>query len=388
MPTRRVHFLDVGEQEYGDAVLCELDGKRVLIDGAHPGDQTGSTGHPSIPQQLRTLLQAQEPVQIDLLIVTHAHRDHIGCLPFLVEHGALDVKWALVADPGLGWGRPATDEAPARLTDTAVRTLVAGLREEILSDGADDRAIAQLLADAASLEQRYITMLATLEGRGTNVVRYVGQDVPRLLEEFRGIGLRILGPSQEQLEACAAEIARLTDGVARRATDLLQQDPAASEAELYRVLVGGGRDTLDARDRPGPPINLQSIVTSFTCDAGVKLLFAGDMQFVDPQVGSPVVHAELAVLRRRVRGDAPFSLVKLSHHGSGNAFDSAMLSDLGSTAWYGICAGEDSLSHPNPAAPARHGARPHRLGPYRSQRPRLDHARRGDDGRPHTWQHR
>ena len=34
-----MHLLDVGRREYGDAVLCQLGTKSVLIDGAHKGDQ-------------------------------------------------------------------------------------------------------------------------------------------------------------------------------------------------------------------------------------------------------------------------------------------------------------------------------------------------------------
>jgi beta-lactamase superfamily II metal-dependent hydrolase len=349
MPAKpvRVHFLDVGEREYGDSVLCDLGGKRVLIDGAHPGDQTGTPGHPSIPQQLSSLLDEQLPVRIDLLVVTHAHQDHIGCLPALVQQPAIEVRWALVADPGLGWGRPADEDAAAPPPDARIATLAAGMREEVLSDATDDRTVAEFLVDAVNLEERYGTMLATLESRGTRVVRH-GRDSARgLLRAFRGIGLKILGPSQEQLLVCAREIGRLTDDVAARAADLLQRDATATEPDLYRTLVSGdGPDALDARSRPGPPINLQSVVTAFE-SGPVKLLFAGDMQFADPQVSDPTVRAEVAKLRGRIQREAPFSLVKLSHHGSDNAVDETVLSELGDTALFGICAGEDSLSHPN-----------------------------------------
>ena len=33
----RITLLDVGEQKYGDSVLCEIAGLRILIDGAHKG---------------------------------------------------------------------------------------------------------------------------------------------------------------------------------------------------------------------------------------------------------------------------------------------------------------------------------------------------------------
>ena len=72
------------------------------------------------------------------------------------------------------------------------------------------------------------------------------------------------------------------------------------------------------------------------------------MQFADPQLGNSVVLEELAKLRGAIKAEAPYSLAKLSHHGSDNAFDDAVLSELGDTTLLGICAGEESTSHPNP----------------------------------------
>jgi beta-lactamase superfamily II metal-dependent hydrolase len=340
----RVHFLDVGTAEYGDAVLCEVGGKRVLIDGAHPGDEDGSPGHPSIPAQLTSLLHDEEPVRIDLLVVTHAHRDHIGCLPSLVEGGVIEVRWALVADPELGWGRhDGHDAAPA---DPRVAKLLAGLREEVLSDRTSDATVERFLVDGVTLEDRYVEMLERLAHEGTNVVRYGRDSDQELLQEFAGTGLEILGPSDEQLRICADEIARRTGDAVARISDRLQVDAAKSDAELYHDLIHGATDSLDAGSRPGPAINLQSIVTSFERGA-VKLLFAGDMQFADAQVGAAGLQAELDALRARIEGEAPFSLVKLSHHGSDNAFDEAVLSELGDSKLFGICAGEHSSSHPN-----------------------------------------
>lgn len=41
----KIHLLDVGRYEYGDAVLCRFGNRTVLIDGAHPGDYDGMPGH-------------------------------------------------------------------------------------------------------------------------------------------------------------------------------------------------------------------------------------------------------------------------------------------------------------------------------------------------------
>src|SRR6266567_4062643 len=91
-----VHLLDVGTEDYGDSVLIEARGSRILIDGGHRADFRGSAGHPSIPEQLRTLTREQRP-RIDLLVATHTHLDHIGCLPELVSAPTIDVAWALLA---------------------------------------------------------------------------------------------------------------------------------------------------------------------------------------------------------------------------------------------------------------------------------------------------
>jgi beta-lactamase superfamily II metal-dependent hydrolase len=344
----RIHFLDVGQEEYGDCVLCELGPTRVLIDGAHPGNQVGSSRHPSIPQQLQTVLGDDAgPVHIDLLIVTHTHQDHIGCLPFLVQHGTVAADWALVADPGLGWGRSdQPDSAPAP-ADARVVPLIAGLREEVLSEDSDDETIARFLADAANLEQNYTRMLSTLADNGTRVVRHGRDATTQLTRAFRKIGLKVLGPTQAQLLICADRIAQTSNDAVAAVSDMMQQvDAAVPEPDLYRALAHG-TDSLDAVSRPGPAINLQSIVTRFDF-AGAKLLFAGDMQFADPQITDPRLDSELKKLHSLIHNEAPFDVVKLSHHGSDNAFDDTILQELGDTPLYGICAGEDSSSHPNP----------------------------------------
>jgi beta-lactamase superfamily II metal-dependent hydrolase len=329
----RVHFLDVGAKEYGDSVLCELGDRTVLIDGAHPGDDI------RIGDQLRRLLRVDGQVEIDLLVATHAHQDHIGCLPTLIQNGQLRARWALVAHPDLGW--------PVPIPDDRTGAVVAGLREEVLTARTDDRTLERFLADALGLERRYRRMLEKLDEFGT-VVRLGRDSTKKLRDEFSSVGLRILGPSKKQLVACQSVIENAIDSLAAVAGDLLSTDTAATEMDVYRRLTGGGTDALDAPQRPGPPINLQSAVISFHV-GDVKLLFAGDMQFADPQVGDPEVRAELAKLRAKVRAGAPYDLVKICHHGSDNAFSESVLSELGTTDLFGICAGSDSTHHPNRA---------------------------------------
>src|SRR3954447_1105015 len=106
-----IYFLDVGQEKYGDCILCKEGNQTVLIDGAHPGDWQGREGHRSIPDQLEELL-GQPPFKVSLLVVTHVHSDHIGCLPTLIDRNVIRPTWALVADEKLGFGRDASGDAP------------------------------------------------------------------------------------------------------------------------------------------------------------------------------------------------------------------------------------------------------------------------------------
>src|SRR5690349_21356228 len=118
--TPRYFLLDMGKEKYGDSILCLVAGKTILIDGGHPGDFDGQTGSDSLPDQIGAILNVDQPYPIDLLIVTHCHLDHIGCLPRMVRDGVLDVTWALVADEKLGWGKRIGGSDAAVLPDSPV----------------------------------------------------------------------------------------------------------------------------------------------------------------------------------------------------------------------------------------------------------------------------
>lgn len=342
-----VHLLDVGPEEYGDSVLLDFGDVTVLIDGAHPADHTGREGHPSIPDQLDTLLGGPRPHALSLLIATHAHLDHIGCLPRLVKDGVITATWALVADPGLGWGRTATDRPDGGVTDERVRQMVAAIREEVRTTATDDRTLVDFVADAAGLEQDYKGMIEALATAGTKVVRYGRDDTAGLAKAFEKVGLTIVGPSEEHLLECAQIIRRSTKDAVDRVTDMVRQDASFDPIDAYRRLVQQNFDALDGQ-RPGAAINLQSVVTRFKVGEH-KILFAGDMQFEKPQVKNDTIQTSIADMRRAIADAAPYSFVKLSHHGSDNGFSEKIFGELGDTALYGICAGEHSAKHPNAA---------------------------------------
>ena len=105
----KIHVLDVGDKIYGDSILVVHNGRSILIDGAHRGDDDLILG------QLSEVLGEELPIAIDLLVVTHCHSDHIGCLPELVMDGKISVRRALLSDPELGFapsGEDSEDAAP------------------------------------------------------------------------------------------------------------------------------------------------------------------------------------------------------------------------------------------------------------------------------------
>ncbi|HJT36538.1 MAG TPA: MBL fold metallo-hydrolase [Pirellulales bacterium] len=352
----RVHLLDMGLERYGDCVLCQYGGTNVLIDGGHQHDISGRGGYPSIPDQLQQVLGHGPPFEISLLVVTHCHTDHIGCLPEMVEHDMLDLKWALVADENLGFGHAPGEIGPLDAADVSptARRVVAALREESRM-GVADADLQQFLADAPSLEPRYRKMLAKLERRlGQQMLRYRGDKLPNLEKAFREIGLRILGPSQDQLLLCAEAIEQLTrDGIeaVRQLSEGEDRDDlsAVDGLALYRSLVASPLG--DASDRPGrgAALNNQSIVVTLDA-AEARVLLAGDMQFANAELRG--LDAEMNALRKVVADEAKrgaFDFVKISHHASYNGFDESVFRDLNGSVRFGISGGLRDAKHPDPA---------------------------------------
>lgn len=109
------------------------------------------------------------PASISLLVVTHCHADHIGCLPELVANGDIVARWALVADESRRWSddtRKYLDEAPE-----PARCAVTALLEEEYGAETDEETL-DLLDRAKGLRPRYAGMLDTLAACPGGLVRY------------------------------------------------------------------------------------------------------------------------------------------------------------------------------------------------------------------------
>ena len=355
----QIHLLNEGQTAYGDCILCIFGGITVLIDGAHPGDDQASDRiQRSIPEQLATLLgQSEDSLQVDLLIVTHTHADHFGCLPELIHSGRLKTEWAIVADQELGWGH-----GPGGDTDAAIDPRVRRIMEYFRDDTTEDLPLsdaAMVLSDARPpQEESYKTMVSELES-SAKTVRYRDNQPPigattqkELVDHFASLGLEIdiLGPSAEQLFLCADGLAKSLQLVRDVAEDALSRHSADSDAvDVLGSLLSDARKP----SRAGNFVNLQSLVTVFRYHDR-KFLFSGDMQLIDPTTQfstvpvSQKIYEGIAELRKKIADAAPFDFVKFGHHGSHNANNIQLVQAMGDTVLFGFSLGEFSPNHPSP----------------------------------------
>ncbi len=80
-----VHFIDVGQ---ADAALVLCDGAAMLIDGGNAEDSN----------LIYTYLQKQGVTQLDYIVCTHAHEDHVGGLAGALQCAAVDTALCPVTD--------------------------------------------------------------------------------------------------------------------------------------------------------------------------------------------------------------------------------------------------------------------------------------------------
>lgn len=416
MADLEVHLLDPGSIEYGDCVLCLVDQKAILIDGGKKASarETRDTVlgrdviHRPIQQQIESLHGSTD---IDLLIITHCHSDHIGSLPALIENGVINCEWALIADPQLGYGIGGDSEPfpPVDQMSPADKLWLA-LREEPFHS-TSDAAVLEFIEDSAREYHDYADLAVFLKRKlGARCVRYKGLSsadsvgLEALLAEFEGTGLTILGPSIKQLGNCAkflvgrsgdmvgildeltkdgsvdlAAAYRRELGFALSAakeadrpqphieTSFRRMSPVEQAIEAgkqaYREAIGAQDDpaeapieTLageDAEDTPenGNAVNNQSLVLSIGHGAS-RALLTGDMQLAQPQLSDDGVKQEMKALRGKIADDVGqngrFGFIKLSHHGANNGHSLKLLREWGS-GLFGISTGSASSKHPTAA---------------------------------------
>lgn len=344
-----VTLLDVGTKKYGDCILCQFGNVSVLIDGAHTNDDEGSSGHYSIPDQLGYLLKAQSPpYKVTLLIVTHPHEDHIGCLPSLVENDLIRADWALVADPRFRWGQGGGfSVGPTSTQNGNMRTLIAALQEENRSDQSNEE-LELFFSNVGSLENRYRAMLKTLNQRKPGSVIRQGVDDPSdLIQalESKGVRLNIVGPSREHLKECARLLGQNEDNSFRLMSGMFGFGVQPNIFDTYRKLTSGTGAFFAHAANKGA-INLQSIVTIFEYK-NEKVCLGGDFQFSMPEVNSDLLTQSVQDMREEIKSEAPFFYYKLSHHGSYNGFSEDIYNEVSGTKYLGIVGGTNDVDHPD-----------------------------------------
>lgn len=76
----QVHYIDVGQ---ADCMLIICDDEVMLIDGGNDGDG----------EDVVAYLQQQQIEEIDLLVATHCHEDHLGGLDYVLEAFTVEEVW-------------------------------------------------------------------------------------------------------------------------------------------------------------------------------------------------------------------------------------------------------------------------------------------------------
>jgi beta-lactamase superfamily II metal-dependent hydrolase len=356
------YLLDMGDEQYGDSILCLFGDKTVLIDAGHPSDFDGQEGYESIPEQLEQILGTKPPFKLTLLVITHGHNDHIGCLPKMVEAGMLQPEFALVADPDLGFPpgfRDAMDVSAGldSAAALAVSRAVAGLLEEDHSFLSDTELDAFLDA-AMKLGGRYRQALDALADSGTKIFKWGSTDPQQLTPIYQalaGTGFDVIGPSLPHLEICRDQIIAYSKRKRDEIADLVHEtktatpDSPTSAASLYRAALAGASDVLIDMKGQGSALNCQSIVLKFGPDDR-KVLLAADMQFAVSEVDD--LDQEMADLKRKVVAAGPYRFVKTTHHTSYNGLgqDADFWQELGKPPLLVHSGGLNDDKHPDRTA--------------------------------------
>ena len=339
----------MGSEKYGDCILLTAGEKRILIDGGHPGDTA------SIRYQLAKILGKQSPFKIDLLVVTHCHADHIGCLPQLVKLGYIVPATALLADPGYRWSDdvnvPTVGAADGLDFDPDL-ALSEALDEEDRSDMPDEE-LEEFLFDAPRLGPSYREMIDLLRENGCEVNLFTGveTDYTALEGRFSEFGLKILGPTAEHLEITKDSLKKKPSKKA--VSDFIGMEDSAEKVKItsiYRDLVSNiNSQQTDAAFINSGAINSQSIVLKVESqNEGWKALLAGDMQFASADVTG--LDEIMAVLLENVYDAGPYDFIKTSHHTSDNALSREMLNrwiSLEKTVFFGHTGGLNDIHHPD-----------------------------------------
>ena len=350
--TGTYYFLDMGNKQYGECIVCVFPSRRILIDAGHPNDLDGQVGCRSIPQQLEEIFPGKKKFHFDLMVITHCHDDHVGCMPELVRDDIVTADWALVSDEQWGFGRDTADTDTTDFglddADSDVSGLVTALLEEDHSDLPDSE-LAAFIDAAAKLEDRYTGMLDRLKQDGTRLIRFQRDKIPAAFANaFKSTGLELLGPEKAQLRACSEAIRSFAKKATRTQRKRKTTDADLSAVALYREMVDPQAGAMiDMAGTSGPPKNNTSIVMAFG-KPGERVLLAGDLQLANAEMPTATVLMEK--LRNRIEASGPYVFVKALHHTSYNGQDDDVLQAWGYPKFVAHSGGRNDKNHPDSGA--------------------------------------
>lgn len=345
-----IYLLDMGTTKYGDCILVTKNDRKILIDGGHPSDAN------FIKNQLIKILQKQPPFKIDLLVVTHTHSDHIGCLPSLISSGDLQPAKSLLINPEWRWFEGSENDLFEG--DFAKLALAEAFNEEDRSDLNDDE-LEQFLFDAATLKSNYLKMITTLKHDG-NVIFYNGieQSIKDLENEFQDFGFKVLGPTNNHLKITKSSLgandsadvlSEFLQSISSESNQTNSDEQSISILDTYRKLVEKQKlkinDSIAADAINKGAINNESIVIKLQSE-GWSALLAGDMQFAKPEVTG--INSEMKKLIETVNQNGPYNFIKTSHHTSYNGLSEDLLDTwiVQGTKLFAHSGGLNDPSHP------------------------------------------
>lgn len=292
--------------------------------------------------------QKNPPYSIDLLVVTHCHSDHVGCLPAMVAMNYIKPKMALLADPKLRWGNQDGSE-DGFFSDSNI--LAQALQEEDRAD-MNEEELEKFMSDAVDVLPDYKQMIKQLNDNGAEVIFYRGieEDYSDLENEFKDFGLQILGPTKQHLNICFENLNRETDSV----SDFMKSvDANISLTQAYRqmtqqIVSDADEEGLQDGRNNGAAVNDQSIVIKLSSDGWTTLL-AGDMQWAS--TGVPGLSPHMKNLLLEINKNGPYDFIKLTHHTALNGLNKTILDNwiINTTKLYAHTGGSEDKGHPNKA---------------------------------------
>lgn len=338
---------------FGDCLLLTVTYRSKLPDGRQErhllidcGTMRGAPKGPTL-QQVTELVAADCGGQLDAVVATHRHRDHIGGFGADGARDTLDaLSPKLVIRP---WTDVPDDQRSESGLAAASRAFVAtldGLHEQAAGVGRfafDNETLRKRAEKLAELGFKNTAAIALLEEWGRRGrAEYVKAGIVLTPAELPGVQLRVLGPPTiEQVPALTSyakeseeywfhlaqqgELSALLDAAAPAATDalsVLAEPGGVGAAEwLLRALdkrrVSQGMELVEAFD---DVLNNTSVILLIKV-GNRTLLFPGDAQAenwsfsLDQAVGGPQQPPD----RRLQNLLAGVDLYKVGHHGSRNA---------------------------------------------------------------------